>query len=93
MLVERYGCFGDHHQAMIGTIAWYRTRRKRWTPAGIGTEFEQRAKAMGASKGVFFHEILDTEVFKHMPTAWCWKPASRLYCTVLSSAPSWRETS
>ena len=33
---------------------------------GIGTEFEQRAKAMGASKKLFFHDILDTEVFKHI---------------------------
>jgi hypothetical protein len=67
MLVERYGCFGGViTQAMIGTVAWYRTRAETVDAGGIGTEFEQRAKAMGASKRLFFHEILDTEVFKHI---------------------------
>ena len=66
-LVERYGCFGGViTQAMIGTVAWYRTRAETVDAGGIGTEFEQRAKAMGASKRLFFHEILDTEVFKHI---------------------------
>jgi flavin-dependent dehydrogenase len=49
MLVERYGCFGGViTQAMIGTVAWYRTRAETVDAGGIGTEFEQRAKAMSA---------------------------------------------
>jgi hypothetical protein len=67
MLVERYGCFGGViTQAMIGTIAWYRTKAETVDAGGIGVEFEQRAAAMGASRRLFFHEILDTEVFKHI---------------------------
>jgi hypothetical protein len=67
MLVERYGCFGGViAQAMIGTIAWYRTRAETVDAGGIGVEFEQRAAAMGASRRLFFYEILDTEVFKHI---------------------------
>ena len=60
MLVERYGCFGGViTQAMIGTIAWYRSHKETVDAGGIGVEFEQRAKAMGASTTVFFYEILD----------------------------------
>jgi hypothetical protein len=67
MLVERYGCFGGViTQAMIGTIAWYRSKKETVDAGGIGVEFEQRAKAMGASTTVFFYEIVDTEVFKYI---------------------------
>jgi hypothetical protein len=65
MLVERYGCFGGViAQAMVGTIAWYRTSEKTVDAGGIGVEFEQRAKAMGASLPIFLYQILDTERFK-----------------------------
>lgn len=67
ILVERYGCFGGViTQAMIGTIAWYRTKMETVDAGGIGVEFEQRAKEMGASRHLFFYEIIDTEVFKHI---------------------------
>ena len=67
MLVERYGCFGGViTQALIGTIAWYRSSNQVVDAGGIGVEFERRASEMGASTRVFFHEILDTEVFKHI---------------------------
>ncbi len=66
MLVERFGCFGGNiTQSMVGTISWYR-REKTIDAGGIGIEFEQRAKAMGAS-----HkdpegdgELLDADMFK-----------------------------
>ncbi|MCP5058856.1 MAG: FAD-dependent oxidoreductase [bacterium] len=65
MLVERYGCFGGViAQAMVGTIAWYRTTEKTVDAGGIGVEFEQRAKAMNASLEVNHYQVLDTEVFK-----------------------------
>jgi hypothetical protein len=67
MLVERYGCFGGViTQALIGTIAWYRSSSEAVDAGGIGVEFERRAQEMGASTTVFFHEILDTEIFKHI---------------------------
>jgi hypothetical protein len=67
MLVERYGCFGGViTQAMIGTIAWYRSNDKVVDAGGIGVEFERRAKDVGASMTIFNYEILDTEIFKHI---------------------------
>lgn len=67
MLVERHGCFGGViAQAMIGTIAWYRSNDQVVDAGGIGVEFEDRAKEMGASLSIFNYEILDTEVFKHI---------------------------
>jgi len=67
MLVERYGCFGGViTQALIGTIAWYRSSSEAVDAGGIGVEFERRAREMGASTHVFFHEILDTEIFKYL---------------------------
>ena len=65
MLVERHGCFGGViTQAMIGTVAWYRTSPDTVDAGGIGVEFEQRARERGASLSVLRYEILDTEVFK-----------------------------
>jgi len=67
ILVERHGCFGGViAQAMIGTIAWYRSNDRVVDAGGIGAEFERRAKEMGASLSIFSYEILDTEVFKHI---------------------------
>lgn len=49
ILLERYGCFGGViTQSMIGTIAWYRYAQTV-DAGGIGLEFEQRAKEMGAT--------------------------------------------
>jgi hypothetical protein len=65
MLVERYGCFGGViTQAMIGTIAWYRTHESTVDAGGIGVEFETRAKEMDASLPLFRYQVLDTEKFK-----------------------------
>ena len=52
ILLERYGCFGGViTQSMIGTIAWYRYA-KTVDAGGIGFEFENQAKDMGASINV-----------------------------------------
>jgi ribulose 1,5-bisphosphate synthetase/thiazole synthase len=65
MLVERHGCFGGViTEAMIGTVAWYRSNEKVVDAGGIGVEFEQRAKEMEASLPIFFYQVLDTEKFK-----------------------------
>jgi len=65
MIVERYGCFGGViTQTMIGTLAWYRSSIETVDAGGIGVEWEQRAKEMGASTSIFLYEVLDTEVFK-----------------------------
>ncbi len=67
MLVERYGCFGGViSQAMIGTLAWYRSNEKIVDAGGIGVEFEQRAKEMGASTTIYWYEVVDTEIFKYI---------------------------
>lgn len=67
MLVERHGCFGGViTEAMIGTVAWYRSNEQVVDAGGIGVEFEQRAKEMGASLQIFLYQVLDTEVFKHI---------------------------
>jgi hypothetical protein len=67
MLVERYGCFGGViTQSMIGTIAWYRSSMETVDAGGIGVEFEQRAKAMGASTPIYLYEVIDTEMFKYI---------------------------
>ena len=49
MVVERFGCLGGNITAVgVESIAWYR-REKTVDCEGIGIEFEQRAKAMGAT--------------------------------------------
>jgi hypothetical protein len=66
-LVERYGCFGGViTQAMVGTLAWYRTNEKVVDAGGIGVEFEQRAKEMQASLPIFLYQVVDTEKFKYI---------------------------
>jgi hypothetical protein len=67
MLVERHGCFGGViTEAMIGTVAWYRSNEKVVDAGGIGVEFEQRAKQMEASLPIFLYQVLDTEKFKYI---------------------------
>jgi ribulose 1,5-bisphosphate synthetase/thiazole synthase len=68
MLVDRYGCFGGViTQVGVGTIAWYRYEGTVDTQ-GIGIEFEQRARAMGASQALpeSRSEVLDAEMFKYV---------------------------
>ncbi len=68
ILVERYGYFGGViTQSMIGTIAWYRYA-KTIDAGGIGQEFENIAKELGASINIFgkiknkeFIEVLEQE--------------------------------
>jgi hypothetical protein len=67
MILERHGCLGGViTQAMVGTIAWYRTTEKTVDAGGIGVEFEQRAKEMEASLPIFLYQVLDTEKFKYI---------------------------
>jgi hypothetical protein len=66
--VERHGCFGGNiTQAMVGTIAWYRSERTV-DAGGIGVEFEQRARAMGASQKdpEGDGELLEADMFKYV---------------------------
>jgi len=68
MLVERYGCFGGNiTQASVESIAWYR-HGGTIESGGIGTEFEERAKAMAGSRKEpqSLSEALDTEMFKYV---------------------------
>ncbi len=66
ILLERYGCFGGNiTQAGVESIAWYRHEGTIDTQ-GIGIEFEQRAKQMGATEpeSQSQSEALNTELFK-----------------------------
>jgi len=68
VLIERFGCFGGNiTQSMVGTISWYR-RENTIDAGGIGTEFESRAKAMGASHKDPEGEgqLLGTDMFKYV---------------------------
>ena len=68
MLVDRYGCFGGAiTQVGVGTMAWYRYGGTVDT-RGIGIEFEQRAKEMGASHSLpqSRSEVLDADMFKYV---------------------------
>lgn len=48
-LLERYGCFGGNiTQVGVEGFAWYR-HENTIDSEGVGIEFEQRAKAMGAA--------------------------------------------
>ncbi len=65
-LVERFGCFGGNITAVgVEGIAWYR-REATVEAGGIGREFEDRAKAMGAAtpESQSLSYELDSEGFK-----------------------------
>lgn len=65
-LVERFGCFGGNITAVgVEGFAWYR-REQTVEAGGIGWEFEQRAKAMGAAvpESQSLSYELDSEGFK-----------------------------
>ncbi|HEX6571375.1 MAG TPA: FAD-dependent oxidoreductase, partial [Steroidobacteraceae bacterium] len=67
-LVERYGCFGGNiTQVGVEGFAWYR-HEKTIDSEGIGIEFEQRARAMGAAmpEPQSMSHALDAELFKHV---------------------------
>lgn len=65
-LMERYGCFGGNITAVgVEGFAWYR-HEKTVEAGGIGWEFEQRAKDMGAAvpESQSLSYELDSEGFK-----------------------------
>src|SRR5918992_3737909 len=65
-LVERFGCFGGNLTAVgVEGLAWYR-HEATVEAGGIGREFEERAKAMGAAvpESQSLSYELDSEGFK-----------------------------
>src|SRR4030095_15004842 len=65
-LLERHGCFGGNiTQVGVEGFAWYR-HEGTIDSEGIGIEFEQRAKAMGAAmpEPQSISHALDAELFK-----------------------------
>jgi ribulose 1,5-bisphosphate synthetase/thiazole synthase len=67
-LLERNGCFGGNiTQVGVEGLAWYRHERTI-DCEGIGIEFEERAKAMGAAmpEPQSLSHALDAEMFKHV---------------------------
>jgi ribulose 1,5-bisphosphate synthetase/thiazole synthase len=67
-LVERYGCFGGNiTQVGVEGFAWYR-HEATIDSEGIGPEFEQRARAMGAAmpEPQSLSHALDAEMFKYV---------------------------
>src|SRR5687768_16330989 len=65
-LVERFGCFGGNITAVgVEGFAWYR-HEATIEAGGIGREFEERAKAMGAAmpESQSLSYELDSEGFK-----------------------------
>jgi ribulose 1,5-bisphosphate synthetase/thiazole synthase len=66
VLLERNGCFGGNiTQVGVEGLAWYR-HEKTVDCEGIGIEFEERAKAMGAAmpEPQSLSHALDAEMFK-----------------------------
>jgi ribulose 1,5-bisphosphate synthetase/thiazole synthase len=67
-LLERYGCFGGNiTQVGVEGFAWYR-HEKTIDSEGIGREFEERAKVMGAAlpEPQSISHALDAEMFKYV---------------------------
>ncbi|MFT4129682.1 FAD-dependent oxidoreductase [Labrys sp. (in: a-proteobacteria)] len=67
-LLERHGCFGGNiTQVGVEGFAWYR-HENTVDSEGIGIEFEQRAKAMGAAQPEpqSDSQALDAELFKYV---------------------------
>ncbi len=68
VLLERNGCFGGNiTQVGVEGLAWYR-HEHTVDCEGIGIEFEERAKAMGAAmpEPQSLSHALDAEAFKHV---------------------------
>src|SRR3569832_2868224 len=67
-LMDRNGCFGGNiTQVGVEGFAWYR-HEKTVDCEGIGIEFEERAKAMGAAmpEPQSLSHALDAEMFKYV---------------------------
>ncbi len=70
-LLERHGCFGGNiTQVGVEGFAWYR-HEKTVDSEGIGIEFEERAKSMGAAmpEPQSISHSLDAEMFKWVADA------------------------
>ncbi len=68
MLLERFGCLGGNITVVgVESLAWYR-REKTVDSEGIGIEFEQRAKAMGATspEPQSKSEAINADMFKYV---------------------------
>ena len=68
MLVERFGCLGGNITVVgVESLAWYR-RAETVDSEGIGIEFEQRAKAMGATSPEVQSksEAINADMFKYV---------------------------
>jgi hypothetical protein len=68
ILMDRYGCFGGNiTQVGVEGLAWYR-HPQTVDSEGIGIEFEQRAKSMGAAmpEPQSTSYALDGEMFKYV---------------------------
>jgi flavin-dependent dehydrogenase len=66
ILLDRYGCFGGNiTQVGVEGFAWYR-HEATVDSEGIGIEFEERAKSMGAAmpEPQSMSHALDAEMFK-----------------------------
>ena len=90
-LIDRYGCFGGNiTQVGVEGFAWYR-HQATVDSEGIGIEFEQRAKAMGAAMPEpqsISHALGRARCSSTSPTCWCKRPASRRCCTACASRRS-----
>jgi NADPH-dependent 2,4-dienoyl-CoA reductase/sulfur reductase-like enzyme len=88
-LVERFGCFGGNLTVVgVEGLAWYR-HEQTVEAGGIGREFEERARQMGAAvpeRQSLSYEI-DSEGFKLSPTCWSRRRRSIRCCTASSSRP------
>ena len=91
-LLERNGCFGGNiTQVGVEGFAWYR-HEETVDSEGIGIEFEERAKAMGAAmpeRQSICYE-LDAEMFKGVADAHGAGGRCRGRCCI---ACSWRRSS
>jgi hypothetical protein len=68
LLVERFGCLGGNMTVVgVESIAWYR-QEKTVDVEGIGIEFEQRAKSMGATspEPQSKSEAINADMFKYV---------------------------
>jgi FAD dependent oxidoreductase len=68
LLLERFGCLGGNITVVgVERTAWYR-REKTVDSEGIGIEFEQRAKAMGATspEPQSKSEAINADMFKYV---------------------------
>ena len=87
VLVERFGCFGGNITAVgVEGFAWYR-HEHTVDSEGIGPEFEERAKAMGAAQPEPQSDshALDGELFKYVADTLVQEAGIEplLHCTVV----------